>query len=173
MRSEEFLKEDFTKKKGTYAALRFSSETIEKLLEYIRNNDIPKGLDKDEFHSTLLYSRKFLPEYKPIGKLETSLIATPINMEIWPSPPNAFKKEETNCLILKYECDDQVNRFDTLMDEHEATYDYDEYKPHTTLSYDIGDLQLEDLDDVNTIGNLEIIEEYGIDLDLDTTFDKD
>jgi len=172
MKSEEFITSDFNKKKGTYAGLHFDKETIERLLEYSKRNHVPKALAADEYHSTLLYSRKYLPEYEPQGKLDNSMLATPLALEIWESPANAFKDNDTNCLILKYECQDQVDRFNELMDAHDATYDYDEYKPHTTLSYDVGDLSLEDLEDVSTIGDLTLVDEYSEELNLDKTYEK-
>jgi len=170
LKSEEFITEE---NKGTYAGLKFSEDTVNRLINYAQNNDVPNILSEDEFHSTLLYSRKFLPEYKPKGMLDTSSLATPEKVEIWESPANAFKDKATRCLVLKYNCNEQVDRFNQLMDEHDATYDYDEYKPHTTLSYDVGDLQVEDFSAVEEIGKLEIVEEYVEELNLDKNYDSD
>jgi len=172
MKSEEFITSDFKKEKGTYAGLHFSADTIDKLINYSKENNIPNAVSEDEYHSTLLYSRKFLPEYEPQGELATPLSATPTKLEIWESPANAFKDDVTNCLILKMDCPEQVSRFNELMDTHDATYDFDEYKPHTTLSYDVGDLNLESLSDVTAIGPLDIVEEYSEELNLDKTYDK-
>ena len=170
MKSEEFITEEFTKEKGTYAGLHFSKDTIRRMMGYARKNKVPNILGESEFHSTLLYSRKFLPEYEPAGNLDTSLFAIPEAVEIWESPPNAFKKDLTNCLILKYKCQEQEDRFDELMTVHEASYDYDEYKTHVTLSYNVGDLQVEDLTNPAEIGDMEIIEEYSEELNLDKVF---
>lgn len=156
-------------KKGTYAAFRFSSESATALKEFCEENGIPNSLKVEDFHSTLLYSRKYLPEYEPAGQLDQSLNAKPVELEVWTSPPNAFKENETKCLVLKYECQEQVDRFNQLMDEHDATYDYDEYKPHVTLSYDIGEFDATALD-VGKIPVLEVVEEYGEELNLDKTF---
>jgi hypothetical protein len=156
-------------KKGTYAAYHFSDETTTTLKEFCEANNIPNALNPEDFHSTLLYSRKYLPDYEPAGCLDQPLIATPIGFEVWTSPANAFKENETKCLILKYECKGQVERFNQLMSEHEATYDYDEYKPHVTLSYDIGDFDISELD-ISQIPPLEAVEEYAEELNLDKTF---
>ena len=49
------------------------------------------------------------------------------------------------------------------MKEHGATYDYDEYKPHITLSYDVDDLDPDQLPSFDK--DIIITEETGSDLD--------
>ena len=70
--------------------------------------------------------------------------------------------------MLKLDSSDLRERHEFLMKEHKATYDFPEYIPHITLSYDIGDfdintLDIEDLDDID----FQVIEEYKEDLNLD------
>jgi len=160
--------EEFTNNKGTYAAVRFSDNTKEDLEAFIDDNGIKNGLSTDDLHCTLLYSRKHLPNYKPLGKV--SYTATPDKFEVWESPANAFKDDITYCLVLKLDCKELVDRFNTLMDEHEATFDYETYTPHCTLSYDVGeDFDLSTLN-VSDLENVEVVEEYMEELDLDKTF---
>ncbi len=153
-----------TKTKGTYAGLKFSDDTIKMIKEYIEKNDIPNPLNGDDFHSTLLYSRKYLPEYEATGKFDESWTGDPNHFSIFPSNPKNGG-DGSNCLVLEYTCKEQVARFDDLMDKHDATYDFDEYKPHVTLSYDVGDLDYKNLPELETA--LEIVEEYGEDLKID------
>jgi hypothetical protein len=69
---------------------------------------------------------------------------------------------------MKFKCEELNARHKELMDEHDATYDFPEYKTHVTLSYDIGDMDETKLPDViKTIGEMKIVKEYGEDLDLD------
>ena len=70
----------------------------------------------------------------------------PGEFDVWETSPTQGAK--TRCLILKIDCPELVARHKELMDEHEATYDYPVYQPHITLSYDIGDLDINDLPDV-------------------------
>ena len=158
-------------KKGTYAGVKFSDDTVDALIAYCRDNMITNALGAKDFHSTLLYSRKHLPDYEPAGELPEPYIGTPKEFDVWPSPPNAFKEKETNCLILKYDCEELVDRFNFLMDEHDATFDYDEYTPHVTLSYDAGDLDASTLPAFT--GQLEIVSEYEEEEDWDKTCDGD
>lgn len=161
MKVSELIME--TPKKGTYAAVNFSDKTKKAVQNYIDKNDIPNPLNSDKFHTTLLYSRKHLPDYEPKGEYEESLVGTPTGFEKWPSQPD----EDGNvsmCLVLKFDCPELTQRHHDLMDEHQATFDYPEYKTHITLSYNVGDLQCADLPDFPE--NLEIVGEYGDDLNL-------
>lgn len=153
--------------KGTYAAVRFSAETKDAIAKYIADNDLPNPLGKDKMHCTLLYSRKHCPDYKPAGKIKPAWTGTPTKLEVFESRGKLRDEEPKRCLVLRFECKELVARHELLMEEYDATYDFPEYKPHVTLSYDIGDLDETKLPDVSTIGELTIDEEYGEDLDLD------
>ena len=126
-------------KPGTYAGVRFSPSTVESLTQYATDNKIPNALDSKEYHTTLLYSRKHLPNYEPMGEYSTHMTGTPTGFEIWPSQPDD-EGHVKNCLVMTYSCPRLYQRHHKLMQQHGATYDFDEYKPHVTLSYDAGDL---------------------------------
>jgi len=67
MRLIDLISEDKKENKGSYAAIRFNKDTIDGIKKYIKENDIPNHTKFDKMHTTLLYSRKYLPEYKPAG----------------------------------------------------------------------------------------------------------
>lgn len=166
MKVKELLKEE--KKEGLYAAVRFSTETVDRIVKFASETGIPNLLKVEDFHSTLAYSRKPVTEFTPISQLNE--IGIPSSFEIWESPPNAFKPEKTFCLVLKYDSDYMHKRFNEIMSMG-ATYDYDEYKPHLTFSYDVGpDFKVENLPPVKQLGKLNIVGEYSEVLDLDKTF---
>lgn len=140
--------------KGTYAGLRFSEESKDKIMKLCEF--VPNSISRDDIHCTLLYSRKHLPNYIAKGSInETAKV-------------NGYKIFETQdgsrALVLTLESDFIINRFNELMKTHDATYDYDEYIPHITISYDIGDFGI---DSLNFNESLDIIEEYKKDLKLD------
>jgi len=91
-----------------------------------------------------------LPDYEPIGKLDETWTGKFTKFSIFPSNPNN--------LVLEYVCKPQSERFNKLMDSHDATYDFDEYKPHITLSTDVGDFDHKKLPKI--LEPLEIVEEY-------------
>lgn len=157
MKSNEFIKK--THHRGTYAGVRFSESTQDDLKKWMIMNQVPNPVPSDKLHTTLLYSRKRCPNYVPRGPIAPAYTAQPGNFEIWPS------QDGNNCLVLTFECPELVQRHKDLMQEHGATFDYPEYKTHVTLSYNVGDLTTEDLPAYE--GLVEIVEEYGEELDLD------
>ena len=157
--------------KGTYAGVKFSPATIHRLKAYIKDNNIPNPLRSNKLHTTLLYSRKYLPDYKPAGAYASPMVGTPTKLDVWKTKPDD-ESTPANCLVLEYDCDDLTARHKLLMEEYDATFDYPEYRPHITLSYDIGDIDYKILPDVSTIGPIEIVEEYSEDLDFNWAVNK-
>lgn len=151
------------KNKGTYAAVRFDKDTTAALAKYIVTNDLPNPISEDKMHCTLLYSRKFCPNYIPRGKIDPPWIGKPTKLEVWESRGDEPKR----CLVMKFKCKQLHDRHKELMEEHKATYDFPEYKTHVTLSYDIGDMDGSELPDISqAIKELKIVKEYGEDLVL-------
>ena len=149
---------ELTEQKGTYAAVRFDQTTIDVLTSIIEDNKIPNGLNPDEFHSTTCFSRKHLKGFKPLGKIDPPWIAKPLKF-------GTFPMGDKTCAILFYECNDQSNRFDYICKEYGATWDYDKYECHITLSYNIDNYDMKKLD-IKKIPELTIISEYTEELDL-------
>lgn len=149
---------------GSYAAVRFDQDTKDKIAKYLKDNDIPKGIAPDKLHTTLLYSHKYLPDYEAQGKIDPPWIGKPEKFDVWKSQPKEDGSTK-NCLVLKYSCEKLEERHKFLMDEHDAQYDFPEYIPHITFSYDIGDMKVQDFADVaKALGEIKIVEEYGEDL---------
>ena len=156
MKSTDFIIE--SQQKGTYAGVHFSESTKKAIEKYIKDNNIPNGVPKDKLHTTVLYSRKYCPDYVPCGKINPPLKGTPKDFDVWPA------QDGNNCLVLEFVCPALVARHNELMKEHQATHDFPEYKTHLTLSYNLGDVDIHDLPPFTA--PIEIIEEYGEDLDL-------
>lgn len=155
---------------GTYAGVRFDPDTIERLQELQSDLGIPEPLGADDFHSTLLYSRRFCPNYKALGELTPVATSdeTDFTLEIWPS-----NSGEKNVLVLKYTCEWLQNRHDELMAEHNATWDFPDYIPHITLSYNVGEWTPDDY--TVSLGRdkpIVIVKEYQEVLDLEWSEDK-
>jgi len=162
MKSNEFIRK--THHKGTYAGVHFSEETKNAIVEYIKNNNIPNATPVDKLHSTLLYSRRRCPNYKPQGELNPALHGTPGEWHVWEGQADD-DGHCPQCLVLEFDCPELNERHDYLMDEHNATFDFPEYKTHITFSYDINDMDIDGLPDYE--GPIEMVEEYGEVLDLD------
>lgn len=149
--------EDDTRKGGTYAGYRFNKDDIKELRTWAKNKKIPNRVPQEKFHCTLLYSRKPCPDYEPLGELEEPIVAKVDSPEIWDT------QDEKRALVVRLNAPNMVKRHKKLMKDHDATYDFDEYKPHLTLSYDVGkDFTVDDLKDLKDhIGEIRAVEEYG------------
>lgn len=170
MKMQDLLEKQ-EQQKGTYAGIRYDKATTDAIAKYIKDNNIPNAIKADKIHTTLLYSRKHCPDYIPGGMYKKPYVATPEEFAVWETNPDAGPK--TKCLILKLKCQGLVDRHNELMKEHGATYDYAQYQPHVTLSYDIEDLDVDKLPDIrDTVKQLNAVEEYGEDLDLNWTKTK-
>jgi hypothetical protein len=163
---KEITKKNESKLPGTYAGMKFTKPTIKFINDLIDKFEIKNRTKESELHTTILFSRKHLPDYKSLGDLEEPLIGKSIKCEIWPTSDD----EPMNALVLIFKCEELLARHTKLMSDHNAEYDYDEYKPHLTLSYDCG--KDFDLKNINTFikenpFDIEMNNEYQEDLDLD------
>lgn len=157
---------EISENNGTYAGIRFSEKTKDDIMRYIDEAGIPNPIEREDLHCTLLYSRKYLSSYDAYGEIDPLIKGQVVNLETWPH--NKGEENETTCLVMTFKCKPLEMRQKYLVDNYGATFDYDEYKPHITLSYDVGNLNVNDLPDINDyLGDIEIVEEYSEDLILD------
>lgn len=143
-------------KNGTYAGYRFDEKDLDKIESWCKENNIPKPVSKKEMHVTLLYSKKPCPKYKPLGKLSSPIKAMIEEQEIWDT------QDGKRALVAKLDAPEMIKRQKQLMKEHNASFDYDEYKPHLTLSYDVGkNFSLDKKHNLkDSIDSIKAIEEY-------------
>ena len=127
-------------KKGTYAAVRPDVSSAKSLTDLMTKHGVPNPEPADKLHSTLLYSRKNLPKYTPDTSISHE--SDSHKLEVWPT------KSGKNCLVMKMNAPSLESRHKELMYKHKATYDYPEYKPHISLSYDIGDFDINKIKDI-------------------------
>lgn len=114
--------------KGTYVSVKLSEESSDLLFDWVETNKILNPVPKNEYHCTIVYSRKGIPE----AKKET--IKLPINAKIagW----ELFNTQGGDkCLVARLDSPELTKAFNTYHTKYDATYDYDEYKPHVTVCY--------------------------------------
>ena len=135
---------------GTYMAVQLTNESANALEEFIKNNNIPNPLQKENLHVTIIYSRNALPELEASDSL---YIGEAMGLTVWPTYAKRGK-DSANALILLLDTADLIARHRSIMSSFkEATYDFDEYNPHITLSYNLGDFDINSLD----IGSIPIL----------------
>lgn len=152
-------------KDGTYIAVHFSRGTQNKLKKLCEALEISKEnrVAREKMHCTVVYSRKPIKDFTIHGKLKEPWIGTPTELEIFPT------QSGSRALVLRFDCPKLTERHEYFEKEYGATYDYDEYKIHVTLCYDVGeDWQIPKGFDIKEIvDELEISEEYYEALNLD------
>lgn len=126
----EFLVEKYGKA-GTYAAMQFDPQSKYYIARYMFNHKIPNPLNPSKLHVTLLYSRKHMEGYTPRGPLESPLLARVSGFEVWDT------QDKQKALVARLDCPELVSRHKELMDTYKGTYDFPDYKPHFTLSYNV------------------------------------
>lgn len=123
--------------RGVYVAVKYNQSAGDDLLDFIKKYEIPSVLKTEDFHTTIIYSKK----YADIQDLEDDLgdseiIAKPTELHVF----ETFDKKRA--LVIKLDCPYLEERHKYLMGKYELEYDYDKYIPHITLSYDIGEMEI-------------------------------
>ncbi len=121
--------EDKEHAKGTYVSVKVSPKSAKELYTWCKDNGITNLSPKDTYHTTVVYSRVGIPE----AKHET--IKLPLNAKLsgWEIFPT---QSGDKCLVARIKSPELCDLHDTYHDKYPATYDFDEYKPHITVSYD-------------------------------------
>lgn len=156
---------------GTYAAVTFDHTTRKSIYRYCSLADIPNTVRPDKLHATLLYSDTDLPLFEPNEQYRYPLVAYPVGLSIWDTSDEG---RPTKCLVVLLDCDRLIERHELLIAEHGARYPHPTYQPHMTLSYDVGDLEMEGLPFFeNYVPHIIITGEYKEDLTppIDTSVD--
>lgn len=124
---------ELTEDNGTYVAANFDEDSVNALTELQERIGVPNPVLPDDFHTTIVYSKVHI-DWEPITHDTT---AHAVGYRVF--------GDEKRILVLELECESLTYRFDEAM-ESGATYDFPEYIPHVTLSYDIGDFDVDSLE---------------------------
>ena len=119
-------------KDGTYVSLEMTQECRALLDHFVEMNlGLNERVDPSTYHITIIYSRTPVPsaelllEDNPI-----SVEATAIGFEVFPT------KNDGQCLVMRLACPYAMGLNATLTKQG-ATSDYNEYKAHVTIAYDM------------------------------------
>lgn len=146
--------------KGTYVSAKFTEDTLDRIEKIQKYLGLLNPVSRADLHTTICFSRVNVPFTASNASLEVS---NKNHLEVW----------QTNngpALILCLESPYLVERhkYSRILG---ASYDYPDYKPHITLSYNLGaqavDLTIADVN-MPIVVSHEVVE----DLDLDWTKDK-
>ncbi len=158
------LMQEGKKPAGTYVGVRISEKSKDALISASKKMEVPNKIDKDKMHITLIYSRKHLPEFEAEGKFKEPKIVSVDKLKIFPT-----QEGDGKVLVVVLDAPALVKRNKEIMKEEGATSDFPKYTPHITLSYDVGDFDIKNKNIIDHMTNLEleVVEEYSQDLELD------
>ena len=127
---------------GCYAATKFDKVTLKKLLFWTQQYYIKNATLVPDFHSTVVYSTKPLPAWVSPGPINPPISVDPktYKFQVWET---GTEQKPKNTLVLTFKCPYQTKRWHLAM-AMGATWSYEKYIPHITLSSDVGpDFELE------------------------------
>lgn len=141
--------------KGLFVCVNFSNNTLKALKEYQIANNIQNPLDTTDLHTTVVHSKDPISNFQPLGQINWQGTFTRFDI---------FDSDGDNCLVLRFACPELSQRWkDTI--KMGAKWKYDQFRPHITLSYNAGDIDLNSLPPYT--GLINIIEEVASPLDPD------
>jgi len=114
---------------GTYMSVTLSKASQDALDKWVTENKISGACDPSQYHTTLIYSRKGVPEAKDYK------IDLPIKAKIdkW----TIFKTQtDANALVAIMASPEIEQHHKNLRSQYGATHDFPTYHPHVTVSYD-------------------------------------
>lgn len=138
---------------GLYVAAKFSELTLDALEKLQRSLKVPNPVPREKLHTTIVYSRINVPYKVASGSFE---IAQSGKLTIFETQSGA------NALVFELESDYLAARHNYAK-ALGATYDFPDYRPHITLSYDVGPLTYKGSHDVPVILDREYAEELKLD----------
>lgn len=139
----EYLAEQ---QQGVYASAILTDESKQQLYDFVdKNLNLDKKTAKEDYHTTVVYSRK------PFGVKFGDVPLTPL--AVLTTKATGYELFNTQdggkCLVLKLDSPFLTSLHNAYIGAG-ASYDYDEYKPHITLCYnftgELGALPLPDFD---------------------------
>ena len=139
--------------------MKFDEQTLNEIERIQKELKLLNPVSRSDMHSTICYSRTYV-NY-PVQS-EELLVSTSQSLRI-------FETARGPALVLELDSQHLTTRHE-LSKILGATYDFPDYIPHITLSYNIGGQYV----DTSKTFNIDVVSshEYSEDLDLDWADDK-
>ena len=123
---------EFAKHKdGTYVSMDLKEESKELVDHFVEMNlGLTERVDKSTYHITIIYSRAPVPSAEQYAGYGEDQPARVTGYEVFPT------KNDGKCLVMRIECP-FAELLNKQLTAEGATSDYDTYKPHMTIAYNI------------------------------------
>jgi len=118
-------------KDGTYVSMDLSDNDKDVLDNFVHMNlGLEERVDPSTYHITIIYSRTPVPSAENYAGSAGADVARVVGYEVFPT------KNDGKCLVMRLEYP-FANMLNKQLTAEGATSDYDSYKPHLTIAYDI------------------------------------
>lgn len=135
MRFDEFDDDEYDDDHRQYVAAFFEASTNNHISKLLKDHNVPNPVMKDALHCTIAYSDypiDFSANFSAFGAT-----AKFKGYAVWNTTMG-------RTFVMLLESEYLTNRFNEAI-KAGMTYEYDEYRPHITLSEDIGICEMPDL----------------------------
>ena len=124
---------------GTYSSFKLSDDSARMLLNWCKSVGINNLIDSSEYHVTTMFSRENVEGYTPYYDLDGNSTID-LDPKLYSIGTLRGKDQPTTALVLFCPNSLLYSQW-SLARSLGATWDYEDYNPHITLSYDV-DLDL-------------------------------
>ncbi len=159
----EMMDKDTNFANGVYCSARPSTSTTDALAAFCAAYDIPNPISKSDMHTTIIYSEQGNSNFEWQPTYQEPIKAKFAGFEMF--------GENNEVLVVKLKSPELSRRHNELMDDYDLSYNFDEYRPHITLSYDAEGFDISKLDDYH--GDLILTGEDANELDTEWEPDDD
>lgn len=136
---------------GLYVAVKFNNDTINRLQQFIKQNNIPNGIAPIDIHATVVVCDTVrLIDFKPLQYI----------MPNWKGTPIRCGYIAPGIIAITFGCLELTARNHQLVTKYKCAQKFDNYMTHVTLSYNAPPGIDVNSFDTSTIGPLYIVEEY-------------
>lgn len=123
-------------KGGSYVNVEYTVLTTRIIEVWSEAQSIPNLLAHDELHTSVLYSKVALKKEDQINVSEVQLKVR--DWKFKPTGFDIFKSGDKNALVMLIDAPELTKLHQTAIAAG-GTHDFDDYRPHVTLSYDVPD----------------------------------
>ena len=116
---------------GTYIAAQLTKKSQKDLDYFVTEAQIPNAADPKQYHSTVIYSRKGVPDAKNY-KFKLPFKA---KIKEWKKFDTQFGKSG-KCLVAIMDSPELEKAHKEIRETYGAQHGYPDYHPHVTVSYD-------------------------------------
>jgi len=118
-------------KDGTYVSMDLTQGSRDIMDHFVDTSlGLTERVDKSTYHITVIYSRAPVPTAEQYAGSESASTARVTGYEVFPT------KNDGKCLVMRLDFP-FANLLNKQLTAEGAMSDYDTYKPHMTIAYDI------------------------------------